>query len=83
MLNISRTFLFKRNISTSINKINHQIISSTNLNFSPCPRETCYCNIVISDPKKTNITPTLILNAIKCKREYYILQKVIDRENKI
>ena len=83
MLNIIRTFLCKINISTNINKINHQLKSSTNLNFTPCPRDICYCNIIITEPKKTIITQTLILNALKCKREYYTLQEIVNRENKI
>lgn len=49
--------------------------------FFPCPRTPCYCKIVVNYPKYTRITNKLIENANKCGKEYYLIQKYVDREN--
>ena len=51
------------------------------LKFTRCPRKPCYCAELISRPDKTAITSELIMNANKCRREYFIMQNIIDREN--
>jgi len=49
--------------------------------FFPCPRIPCYCEIVVNYPEHTIITPNLIKNANKCKREYYTIQRYVNKEN--
>ena len=49
--------------------------------FTRCPRKPCYCGELINRPDKTEITSELIMNANKCRREYYIMENIIDREN--
>ena len=49
--------------------------------FTKCPRKPCYCVELISRPDKTKITSKLIMNANKCRREYYMMENIIEREN--
>ena len=56
------------------NKVEEIILK--NVKFKSCPRETCYCNELISKPEKTKITPTLLMNASKCRKEYYYMLKI-------
>ena len=58
-----------------------RIIRAMALKFTRCPRKPCYCAELISRPDKTKITSELIMNANKCRKEYFIMQNIIDREN--
>ena len=49
--------------------------------FLPCPRDNCYCKMIIDYPKLTIITSDLIKNANKCRDEYYTIQNYVNREN--
>ena len=44
--------------------------------FIPCARDKCYCFNLINKPNKTMITHKLLVNADKCKREYYTMEKI-------
>ena len=59
-----------------------RIIRAMALKFTRCPRKPCYCDELISRPDKTKITSELIMNANKCRKEYFIMQNIIERENK-
>lgn len=47
-----------------------------NVKFTRCPREMCYCDYLISRPEKTKITELLIINANKCRKEFYQMQRL-------
>ena len=51
--------------------------------FIPCVRDKCYCFDLINKPKKTIITHKLLVNADKCKEEYYIMEKIWKQNSKI
>ena len=59
-----------------------RIVRALASKFTRCPRKPCYCDELISRPDKTKITSELIINANKCREEYFIMQNIIDRENK-
>lgn len=48
--------------------------------FVKCPRDVCYCNIIIQHPEKTKITKTLMYNAQKCKKEYFYLNYMLKKD---
>ena len=67
-------------IKNSLNIVTSRI-RNQNKKFFPCPRIPCYWKIVVDYPKHTTITSKLIENANKCRREYYTIQKYVDKEN--
>tara|TARA_X000000368_G_scaffold411374_1_gene396149 strand:- start:1146 stop:1370 length:225 start_codon:yes stop_codon:yes gene_type:complete len=56
-------------------------IKKQDIKFFPCPREPCYCKMVVNYPKHTIITSDLIKNTHKCRDEYYTIQRYVNREN--
>ena len=56
-------------------------IKKQDIKFFPCPRDSCYCKMLIDYPKHTIITPELIKNANKCRDEYYTIQRYVNKEN--
>jgi len=49
--------------------------------FIPCVRDRCYCLELINKPDKTKITNKLLMNAAKCKKEYYVMKKIWKQHN--
>ena len=50
-------------------------IIKKDIKFFPCSRTPCYCKMIINYPQNTAITPTLIKNANKCRKEYHLFNK--------
>lgn len=67
-------------IKNSFNLVKSRI-QKPDKKFFPCPRQPCYCKIVVNYPQHTIITSELISNVNKCGREYYMIQKYVNREN--
>tara|TARA_B100001063_G_C16764254_1_gene557720 strand:- start:140 stop:391 length:252 start_codon:yes stop_codon:yes gene_type:complete len=64
-------------INKVMDKFMNERISNTSGMFNPCPRDICYCYDLIMRPEKTKITSNLIMNAEKCKKEYFMMQDII------
>ena len=75
MQNAIRKTRFVR-IHKVADKFMNERISNTSGMFNPCPRDICYCYDLIMRPEKTKITSKLIMNAEKCKKEYFMMQEL-------
>ena len=71
-------------MATVLSMLRRSALRKQIASFVKCPRDVCYCNVMIQKPEKTKITKTLMDNAQKCKMEYsqlnYILKKDFWRE---
>ena len=67
-------------MATVLSMLRRSALRKQIASFVKCPRDICYCNVMIQQPEKTKITKTLMDNAQKCKMEYYQLNYILKKD---